>query len=493
MSRSAVFYVVLVSFVLGVALGTFLYGMFLPVAFLVLGVGAAMWGAWSDRRGTVFFLVASVFCLGLIHSGREESFWRGLSRIGTVSGTAEVVRKPESGDFSKNVTVRMRSCDGDLCPEGQIRARFPILEEVSFGDVGKFSCDATLPDEAWRMYFAKEGISHVCANPKWERLGKESGPLVSISGFSDRFESSLGRALPEPESGLAMGILLGGDGRLPRKVQEDFRNAGLAHIVAVSGYNISIVAEYLLLLGIVFFLPRRGAAIGALLGSVAFVCVSGAPPSSVRAVGMASALVLAWILGRRYASLHAVLFASVVMLIGNPLLIRHDLGFLLSFAATSGIILASPVVGRLLQDTRSVPRMFLEGLFLTVAAEAAILPIVFSNFGHFSLMTFPANALLLPLVPLAMLFSFLSGFFGIFSETIGSVLGFPAYVFLHAIVSGASYAASFTSADITWDSFGWTASAVWYVTLGGVFVFVSRTIMRRRAFSPRGNRDNMMI
>lgn len=492
MSVSAVFRFVLVSFVLGIALGTFSYEAALIGSLLGLALGFAVVGVWPDRRGAVFLLLTLAFSTGWFIAGAEESYWRGLPEAGLVSGEAEIARKPETRDFSRDAIVLFRSCEDVSCPEEKVLARFSLSEAVSFGDKGRLSCALSLPEEEWRMYHAKGGVGYVCEKPEWERRDTERTLPIALMRLADRFEQALAQALPEPESSLAAGLLLGGEGRLPAETKDDFRAAGLAHVVAVSGYNISIIAGYLLLIGIALFLPRRKAAFFAFFGTLAFVFVSGAPPSAVRAIGMASALILAWLFGRRYASFHALLFAAAVMLAFDPLIVRHDLGFLLSFAATAGIILASPPIGRVLRKTPFFLKTFLEALLLTVAAELFILPIIFANFGHFSLAAFPANAVLLPLVPIAMLLSFLAGVVGMVSDTFGMVLGFPAYASLHAIISGASYAASFEEMDVALQGFGWTEAIIWYGVLGVAVTAMIRT-RRKDDFSSERNTDIMRI
>jgi competence protein ComEC len=492
MTVSAVFRFVLIFFVLGIALGTFSYEVALVGSLLGLALGFAALGAWPDRRGATFLFLALAFSAGWFIAGAEENYWRGLPEAGLVSGDAEIVRKPETRDFSRDAVVSFLSCGSGSCPREKVSVRFPLSDPVLFGDIGKLSCRLSLPEEEWRMYNAKEGVSHVCAKPEWERMETVSTFPTVLMRLADRFEQALERALPEPESSLAAGLLLGGDGRLPAETKDDFRAAGLAHIVAVSGYNISIIAGYLLLIGIVFFLPRRKAALFAFFGTLAFVFVSGAPPSAVRAIGMASVLILAWLFGRRYASLHALLFAAAVMLAFDPLIIRHDLGFLLSFAATAGIILASPPIARVLRRIPFFLKIFLEALLLTVAAELFILPIIFANFGHFSLAAFPANAILLPLVPIAMLLSFLAGVAGMLSGTLGTAFGFPAYVSLHVIISGAAYAASFEELDVVLQDFGWTEAVIWYGVLGVVITIMIR-MRPKDDFSPGRNTDIMRI
>lgn len=479
MRPASLFRFALLAFVLGIAAGSFLSALLPAVPLLATALGAVFFGVWPDRRGLVALVFAAAFASGFAHVGTAERYWAADRPEGSVSGLAEVVRKPQEKELFRTAVVRFSSCETGTCPTDLVSVILPLSTEVAYGDVGRLSCVLSLPEPEWRMYSAKEGIGLVCRSGSWERVSGNGSLSVRLLGFADRFERSLARSLPEPESSLAAGLLLGGEGRLPDSVRDDFRTAGLAHIVAVSGYNISIIAGYFLLLGIACFLPRRQAALLAFVATISFVFVSGAPPSAIRAVGMAGALVLSWWLGRRYASVWAILFAASLMLLWNPLLLRHDLGFLLSFLATLGIALLSPVFQRAVSSIR-YGKFFAEALLLTVAAELFILPVLFMNFGTFSFMTFPANALLLPLVPVAMLLSFLAGVLGMMAPTLGAVAAFPAYAALHAIVAGASYAASFSGAVVVWDAFGWGHAIAWYALLAAFLFLLKRS--RRAAF-----------
>lgn len=312
------------------------------------------------------------------------------------------------------------------------------------------------------MWHATRGIAYRCRDPDWERTGTTRSVGRALLSVASRFENALTRNLPEPESGLAAGLILGGDGRLPDRAREEFRTAGLTHIVAVSGYNISIIAEYFLLLGILCSLPRRRAAPFAFLATSAFVFITGAPPSAVRALFMAGTLLLAQRLGRRYGSVSALALVAAIMLFRNPLLLRHDIGFQLSFLATAGIVFAAPLVGRIGRDVPKAATPFAEAFLVTLSANLLLIPVLLSAFGRFVPSAIPVNTLLLPLVPVSMLLSFLVGLLGMFSSALGTVFSFPAYAALHLITEGARFGARFGDSAIVTDGFGFTAWVVWY-------------------------------
>jgi len=461
----------------GVFLGSVFSSWSPALPLLLIASCVALVAVWPNRKGAAVLLGCLAFSLGMFLSAREETEWNRARPSGPVSGTATIVRNPESGDAGITAIFRFDSCAGkSACPEELVSGTFSIRSDIAYGDSGKLSCALETPDEVWRMYYAKDGIAYKCQVSSWEKTGERYPLRRALFGFSGRFRDALSRALPEPEAGLAKGLIIGGSRQLPDPVVADFRSAGLSHIVAVSGYNISIIAECFLLLGIVCFLSRPRAAVFSLFATAAFVLVSGAPASAVRAFGMSSTLVSAGWFGRRYASLQAIVLVASAMLLFSPLLLRHDIGFLLSFAATAGIALSSPLIGRIVKWV-SHGRLFVEAALLTFCANLFVMPVIFANFGTFSPVSFLANAIILPLVPYAMLLSALVGVAGMIAPFLGSLFAFPAYAAIRPIILSTEYLAHFSRKMMIHTGFSWAASIVWYAVLGLVFLFVDR---RRR-------------
>lgn len=453
----------------GVFFGSLIPAWSPVVPLLVFAAGVAVIAVWPGRKGIAFILYCVAFSTGCLLSSARESEWDRVRPTGATSGVATVVRNPEQDDGGRRAVLGFDRCEAEsVCPEGLVLATFSVRSDISYGDVVEISCPLEIPDEEWRMYYAKDGITHRCRVSSWQKTGERHVVRRALFRFSSAFESALSRALTEPEAGLAAGLVIGGGRRLPEPLVSDFRAAGLSHIVAVSGYNISVIAASFLLLGVACFLSRPRAAVFSLVATAAFVMVSGAPASAVRAFGMSSVLVSAGWFGRRYASIRAIVMVAAAMLLWNPLLLRHDIGFLLSFAATAGIALTSPWIGRVV---RRVPHggFFVEAALLTFCANLFVMPIIFANFGSFSPLSFLANALLLPLVPYAMFLSILTGIAGMMTPSLGSLLAFPTYATIRPIVLGAERLADLSRGMMIETEFGWIASAVWYAVLGSVF------------------------
>ena len=172
-----------------------------------------------------------------------------------------------------------------------------LTTHVKPGEKIQFHCDLILPenfslDFDYRKYLAKEGVGYICEEEysfqslPWDFRGKVQEIFLFPKSI---FENSLSRHLPDPEAGLAKGLLLGGDDYLSKTVQERFTTLGLTHIVAVSGYNIVIIVNALLAAALFVGFWRRGATIAAFIGIILFILLLGSHASAVRAGIMALA------------------------------------------------------------------------------------------------------------------------------------------------------------------------------------------------------------
>lgn len=219
----------------------------------------------------------------------------------------------------------------------------------------------------------------------------------------------LNRAFPYPVSGFASGILFGGNVGIPKDVFLDFQRTGLTHILAVSGFNIVIlIAAFAQIFSV---LPKKKSVAVSLLCLAAFVLLTGASASVVRAAIMGALTLLARLFGRRSAGLRALIITGYVMIMIDPFLLIFDIGFQLSFAATAGILIFSKRIEKIVQF---LPERFAirSSAATTLSAQLATLPITMFYFGGFSTIAPLSNLIVLPFIPYLMLGSFLALFFG---------------------------------------------------------------------------------
>lgn len=396
------------------------------------------------------------------------------------SGEVEIVKEPETKGRNQKIIVLER---GET--SGKFLVNSPIYPEFHYGDKIRLDCVLEIPKPFspasdsgnvfdYKMYLAKGGIFYLCQRPKIEFISAGgSGIYKAILKVKNKFEESIEKFTPAPESGLLVGLLLGGDDKLSKEVQSNFSQTGMTHIVAVSGYNVTIIAEYLIMLGIFLGLWRRQAFWFAVVGIFLFVFMIGFPSSAVRAGIMGTLLLWAMKNGRLANSQNAIIFSAAVMLLLNPLLLRWDIGFQLSFLATMGIVFLHPFLDKRLVLKNKTFGIW-EILLLTLSAQIFVLPIIIFNFGRLSIISPLANILVLPIIPITMLLGFVSSFLGIFSNFLGTIFAWLAFLPLRYEVEIITYLAQLPLASVEVKNFSWIAVLFWYIILGGVLIFSSK-------------------
>ena len=293
------------------------------------------------------------------------------------------------------------------------------------------------PDEPYGEYLVRSGAAGTLQARSVRVVG--ASPPVTLQAARDGAGDALRASLPEPEAGLAAGILIGLRERVDRQLAADFATAGVSHVVAISGWNIAIVA------GLVGALlrgrPKRLVAVVVGGTIVAYVVAAGASPSVVRAAVMASVVLVARETGRAGRAPAALAWAATILLLVDPRMMG-DAGFRLSVLATAGLLAwANPLAARIRRMSGGrVPGWLAESLGISLAAQAATLPDVVATFGRLSLVAPFVNLAVVPLVPLAMAGGVVALAGGALAalgapSVIATLAGLPGWLLLHVIVA----------------------------------------------------------
>lgn len=459
----------LVSIAGGTVAGTALVSFSFSPAWPWLCLAAAA-GCLSFLRSSAYTRFLSIACFAAAFSSWHASTvlhaWQTAPALPEqVSGTALVVGMGERHERSVTAPLRFEQCDEGACPERLLLGQFPQYAVLSRGERLEVMCRVTPPDNEaagfdYRGYLAKDGIAGLCWPTKWEKLPEREWytPLFSFRGH---ILETLTRHIPQPESALVSGLLLGGDEGLSRGTQAEFKTAGLSHIVAVSGYNVTIVAETLLFALVFLGLRRRQAFWLILLGVWIFVLLSGASASAVRAGIMGSLVFTAFQFGRPQLGMRALCLAAAAMLFWNPLLLRSDAGFQLSFAATTGIMLLAGELAFPAGLLGAAGRLALS----TFAAQLFVAPLLLFHFHTLSLIGLLANLFVLPLVPFTMLLGALTAVAGLVHGALGMALGYAAYLPARAIFLVTETAVSVPYGEVALATFPAWAVVLWYAVL----------------------------
>lgn len=323
----------------------------------------------------------------------------------------------------------------DKKPRGNIEVSTNQFPQKQFGDIVRID-GKLLPIDQNLGYMKSQQIVARISYPKIDTNQSAAYSSLTESYYynirghlidlKNSYVEKTGQILPEPEAGLLSGIIFGTKAELSTALLSILAITGTVHIIALSGYNITIVAkgsQYL-----TNGLNRNLAFLVPVLGITLFVLATGLSASVVRAAVMGTMLLLAARLGRQSDALNAVLFASVLMAIVNPYIVLYDIGFQLSFAAVGGIIFLQPVIEKYFQRLGNIVGPILAG---TVAAQIFSWPVIAYYFGRVSLVGIVANALILPLIPLIMLLGFVVVTIGFASLGIAKILGSIVWFLLY--------------------------------------------------------------
>lgn len=281
-----------------------------------------------------------------------------------------------------------------------------LYPKFKYGDVLDVSGSLNLPaDEAdfsYRNYLKIYRVSYVFRVNSFNYLNFENSFMRNILAFKEFLISSLDHNLHEPVSSLAAGLLLGVKRGFSDELMLQLKYTGLTHLIAVSGFNVSLII--IALNRSLFFVPRFLKFYVIVFFLLVFGILTGLSPSVVRAIIMGVISVLALELGSEINFFRIILATALIMFLINPYTVWYDAGFHLSFLATLGVVYLSKYF-----LFKFIPKFFglQESFALTIASQIATLPVIVANFGLISLVSPFANLLVAPLIPLLMLFGFL--------------------------------------------------------------------------------------
>ncbi len=336
----------------------------------------------------------------------------------------------------------------------RVAATLPAYPEVLPGD--RLTIEGPIrprPDSPYGEYLERIGAIGTLTTRSMSVERPPPDAAHAIEAARQAAASALTIVLPEPEAGLAAGILVGLRDRVDRDLAAAFTTAGVSHVVAISGWNIAIVAAAIAAMA--GRLRRRRRSVLTMVAIVAYVAFAGASASVVRAGAMAGVVLLARESGRAGRAAAALAWAAVLLLIAEPGLIR-DAGFQLSALATAGLIAwATPLTAWIDRVGRGhLPGWLAESLGVSLAAQAATLPVVLASFGRLAILSPVVNLAVVPLVAPSMaagLVALLGGLLvlGGAPPLVGSVLATPGWVSLRIMVAIVEAMASLPFASVT--------------------------------------------
>lgn len=429
------FYFSVLSFVAGTAFcsvfdGGLYFGLFwIFLSFITYSLVLILNSSPSQKRiFLIFSFVLFFFGLGLLRCSfsnqQQHQDIQSLNNLAEqeVSFVGVVTEEADEREDNTKLTVaikEIKNLENLTAKNVKVLLTVQRYPQFIYGDEILFSGVLQKPEnfltEGGRefdyvRYLGKDQIFYQVFYPQVELISSGQGNFLKEKLFSlkNSFLKKIKKTIPEPEVSLLGGLLVGAKQSLGKQLQDDFRKVGLIHIVVLSGYNVTIIAEFIL--GVFSFLPRLvGISLGA-LSIILFAVMVGGSVTIVRASLMALLVIFAKMTGRVNETTRALFLAGFIMVLHNPQIVVFDPSFQLSFVATLGLIFLSP---KLNQFFKFIPARFYlrETISATLSTQIFVLPLLLYMTGELSLVAVIVNLLVLMLIPLTMLMGFLTGIF----------------------------------------------------------------------------------
>ncbi len=422
---------------------------------LVLGLaaflGLLLWR--DDHRVRLGALCALMLALG---AGRfllavphfDETSLATYNDIGWVALEGIVVGEPDEREYYTNLRLRAERLtlpDGtELQVEGLVLVKADRHPQRDYGDrvqvKGLLETPPVFEEFSYQEYLARQNIHSLISRAEVTLLAEnQANPfLYHLFTFKRCAQSTIASILPEPQAALLTGILLGVETGIPVDLMDDFSATGTTHIIAISGFNITIIAGIFAALSQQLFGKRRAVWI-AIAGVAVYTIFVGASAAVVRAAAMGIIYLWACYLGRATYALASLAAAAFLMTLLDPNVL-WDVGFQLSFVATLGLVFYTDLLERTFERAlarftsaaraQKVVGLINEALIVTLAAQITTIPIILYYFGRLSLVTLLTNFLILPVQSWVMIWGGIATLLGLVVRPLGQVVGWVAWVFL---------------------------------------------------------------
>jgi len=429
-------------FIIGVGLATLFR---LPLIVLYLGIISSIVTVILTTKKTtlkvvgwcILFLILGIVRYQLsipLVNENHLAFYNNLSTIEfskRQSITFQGIIDDEPDVRKDHIKYKVKGLD----KRGNVLVRTSLFPQYNYGDVLEIKCELVEPEVIeefqYDKYLALSNIYSICYRGQIKLIDSNQGNIFKATIFKIKAKvvETVSQILPEPQSSFLGGLLWGAKKGMPEDVLENFTKTGVTHIIAVSGYNITIIAVMLTNLFIGLGLSRKKAFWLIIFGIIFFVVITGSPASIVRAGIMGTVALISQTIGRATKMHNTLVIVCVIMLLFNPKVLIWDAGFQLSFLATIGLIYLSP---RLEKFTKWMPSIFQlrESFNSTMSAIIVTAPLIIFQFGRFSFLAPIANLLILPVIPLNMAVGFLVVVLGLIWLPLGQAIGYVSWVIL---------------------------------------------------------------
>ncbi|MCM2338867.1 MAG: competence protein ComEC family protein [Burkholderiales bacterium] len=457
--QDRIFYLSSIGFILGVLLRSFIFvNLNLVILFGIISFGIILFYYFISKNSFIIFwgIFMLTFSFGIFRFGMADISMPDVKYVES-SFVGNVIDDPTITENNQKLVVEIFI--------NKIKTKILVITNLDldfkYGDglsiKGKLEKPENFMTDQGKEfdyvnYLRKDGIFYIVKYPEVEIDSHNNGNFIKSILFSvkDKFLDKMNLSIREPESLLMGGLILGEKSAFDESLRQSFVNTGTIHIVALSGYNVTIVAEWIMKMLASF--PKNIGLGAGIFSILLFVLMTGGSSTAVRAGIMAGLALFARLIGRNYDVSRALILAGVIMVLVNPFILVFDVSFQLSFIATVAVIFYTPKIEKYFLWV--TPRFKLRDIVsVTVACYVFVLPFILYKMGNLSLVALPANILILPFIPPTMLLGFLTGLSGFVSYAFSVPFGFVSQLLLHYELSIISFFSNLPFAAISIPNF----------------------------------------
>lgn len=463
-SKSRTFFMFCFSFLLSVIL----FSIFdWQISFLYLGILSIVLLSfviifWNNILARFLFLCLLFFIFGSVRylltipkdNKQNLLFFAGDTKVveGFVSSEPDIRLDGVRYIVTAQVLTNEKTSQKSTTIRGNFYLKSSLYPRYGYGDKLRVTCllkkPEPLEDFRYDKYLARYGVFVDCTAKNITKVGDSVGNLflAKIFSFKNVIAQKINVLWHEPYASFMAGLLYGYRGGLGT-LNDLFSRTGVTHIVAISGYNITIVSTILIALCIRMYIPRKKAFWFIVVGIFVFVIFAGASASVVRAGIMGVIVLLTKQMGRKANVSNVMVLTAVVMTLQNPYILVWDVGFQLSFISTLGLIYIVPILEKYFHR---LPELFgvKESLVTTLGAIIATLPLILYQFSRLSIVAPIVNILILWILPWIMFAGFFVVVLSFIFLPLAKVLSWLAFVMMKYIVVVVTFFANLSFATI---------------------------------------------
>ncbi|MEA2064997.1 MAG: ComEC/Rec2 family competence protein [Patescibacteria group bacterium] len=483
MRRSKIILSVAISFICGIALANLIsIPIFAIYCFIILNI-AIISLFWHNRFLRITAICLCCFLFGIF---RFELCNNAVKKIidndfqNKSSFTGIIVDEPSLKNSYQNLIVESSDISGKILVSASL---YPLY---NYGDKLKIDCKlkSTTQDDKWKKYFIKEKIYYSCYYPQIQVISKNNRGkfYAQLLKFKQKSRRIIKKNVSGQESQILSAMLLGYKKNIPTGLRDKFSQAGISHIIAISGAHIAIIIFIVMSLLINFGLWRKQSFYLTIILIWIFIILIGAPSSAARAGIMATIIMIGVNIGRINSAINILTLAAALMLLINPFLLFNDIGFQLSFLAVFGIIYLSPIFNLWLKkfsEFNGIKKI----LIITLSAQIATLPLSIYYFGKLPILSPLINLIIVPLLAIILFLGFAIILFGFIYLPVAKIIGIIEWLILNLLIKITYFFTSLPFSYLTIEKINFAWILISYIIIISGFIFINKKQKAETIFS----------